>query len=99
MEDERIIDLYWDRNQQAIVATSEKYGEMSPEFRKEFSLKGAVKKATATVTTMGVYNLYVNGKKAGTAVLAPYWTSYPARVQEQEYDITNLLADPFLLTN
>ncbi|MBQ5742579.1 MAG: alpha-L-rhamnosidase N-terminal domain-containing protein, partial [Clostridia bacterium] len=75
------------------IRTPEKYGEMSPEFRKEFSLKGAVKKATATVTTMGVYNLYVNGKKAGNAVLAPYWTSYPARVQEQEYDITNLLAE------
>ena len=73
------------------IRTPEKYGEMSPEFRKEFSLKGAVKKATATVTAMGVYNLYVNGTKAGNAVLAPYWTSYPTRVQEQEYDITNLL--------
>ncbi len=74
------------------IKAPEQHGTMSPEFRKDFSLKGAVRKATATVTTMGVYNLYLNGKKVGDGVLAPYWTSYPTRVQEQEYDITDFLS-------
>ncbi len=75
------------------IKTEEKYGEMSPEFRKEFTLHTTVRKATATVTAMGVYNLFVNGQKAGNAVLAPFWTSYPNRVQEQTYDITPLLSE------
>ncbi len=75
------------------IKTQQKYGEMSPEFRKNYTVKGPVKKATASVTAMGVYNLYVNGKKAGDAVMAPFWTSYNHRVQEQEYDITDLLSE------
>ena len=75
------------------IKTEQKNGEISPEFRKTHTLRGAVKKATATVTAMGVYHLYVNGVKAGDAVMAPYWTSYQNRVQEQSYDITDLLQE------
>ena len=75
------------------IKAPEGMGSVSPEFRKTYALKGPVKKATATVSAMGVYNLYVNGKKAGNAVMAPFWTSYQNRVQEQTYDLTGLLGE------
>ena len=75
------------------IKAKQNLGSLSPEFRKEYVAKGTIKKATATVTAMGVYNLYVNGAKAGNAVLAPFWTSYPHRVQEQTYDVTDLMGE------
>ena len=75
------------------IKTEQSIGTVSPEFRKEYLLRGPIRRATATVTAMGVYNLFVNGTKVGNAVMAPYWTSYPNRVQEQEYDVTGLMAD------
>ncbi len=52
---------------------------------------GGVKRATAYVTAVGAYNLYVDGKKVGDAVLAPGWTSVQKMLQYQEYDITSLV--------
>lgn len=52
-----------------------------------------VKRATAYVTAVGVYNLYVDGKKVGDAVLAPGWTSVQKMLQYQEYDITELIGE------
>ena len=75
------------------IKTKHDLGEMSPEFRKTHRLNGTVKKATATVSAIGVYNFYINGNKVGDALFAPYWTSYPHRVQEQVYDITHLLTE------
>lgn len=65
----------------------------SPEFRKNYTCKGIVKKATVTATAMGVYLFTLNGVKVGDGVLAPGWTSYGFRVQAQTYDITALLAE------
>ena len=75
------------------IKTEQTCGEMSPEFRKTFRRKGDVTRATITVSAMGVYNLFLNGEKVGNAVLAPYWTSYSHRVQEQVYDVTDLLRE------
>ena len=69
------------------------FGTMAPEFRKNYRLKGDVKKATATISAMGAYNFFINGTKVGNAVMAPFYTSYANRVQEQEYDVTDLLTD------
>lgn len=66
-------------------------GTVSPDFRKSFALKGTVRRAVARVTSMGVYQLRLNGEKVGNYILTPYWTSYRRRIQEQEYDITQLL--------
>jgi alpha-L-rhamnosidase len=60
-------------------------------FRKEFNLEGKVKQARLYVTGLGNYVFYVNGIKAGDAILTPGWTHYPARLQYQVYDITSLL--------
>jgi alpha-L-rhamnosidase len=50
-----------------------------------------VRRATAYVTALGLYELHVNGQRVGDHILAPEWTSYRQRVQHQTYDVTGLL--------
>jgi alpha-L-rhamnosidase len=59
--------------------------------RREFRLSGSVANARIYVTSHGLYELSLNGKRVGDAVLAPGWTSYSHRVQYQTYDVTNQL--------
>ena len=62
-------------------------GTVSPIFRKTVQAKELPIKATVYATAMGVYELLVNGKRVGDALMTPGWTSYNKRVQYQEYDI------------
>ena len=62
-----------------------------PEYKRVFSLKAAVKKATLYITSRGVYEAKLNGKRISNYVLAPGWTVYEKRHQYQEYDLTDLL--------
>ena len=73
------------------IKTVDTIGEISPDFRKRISLPKEVLKAEACVTSLGVYNFYINGKKVGDAVMTPGWTSYSTRVQFQRYDVTDYL--------
>ncbi len=43
------------------------------------------------VTSLGDYELRLNGSKVGDHLLAPEWTDYKKRVQYQTYDVTSLL--------
>lgn len=66
--------------------------EVCPVFMQEFfTEKKKIVRARAYVTCCGVYELKVNGTKAGDVFLAPGWTSYYNRLQYQTYDITELL--------
>lgn len=68
--------------------------EACPVFVRNFSIYGKkVKSARAYVTSCGVYELQINGKKSGDAFLAPGWTAYRKRLQYQTYDITALLQE------
>ena len=60
-------------------------------FRKNFSLGKKVKSATAYITSLGMYEAQLNGKRIGDAYLTPGWTSYNKRLQYQAYDVTGLL--------
>ncbi len=60
-------------------------------FRKPFSLNKKIKSATAYITSLGMYEAHLNGKRIGDAYLTPGWTSYNKRLQYQAYDITGLL--------
>lgn len=62
-----------------------------PVFIHKFLTGKKILRAGAYVTSCGVYELEVNGMKAGDAFLAPGWTSYQNRLQYQTYDITGLL--------
>ncbi|GMV36506.1 MAG: hypothetical protein AMXMBFR61_10140 [Fimbriimonadales bacterium] len=63
----------------------------APMFRRQVSLVSAPVRAMAYVSALGIYELFVNGKRVGEQVLAPEWTDYEQRVQYQAYDVTELL--------
>jgi alpha-L-rhamnosidase len=65
----------------------------SVSLRKEFVTEKRVTRATAHVTGLGLYTLYLNGQRVGEDVLTPGWTHYKKRVQYQSYNVTNLLAE------
>jgi alpha-L-rhamnosidase len=58
-------------------------------FRKEFNAKKEVKRATAYIAGLGLYELYVNGKRIGDEVLAPSPTDYTQSVKYNTFDITD----------
>jgi len=62
-----------------------------PVLRRAFNLTGAVKSARAYVTSLGLYELHLNGARVGDGLLTPGWTSYDTRLQYQTYDVTALL--------
>lgn len=57
-------------------------------WRKAFALDRAVKRATAYVAALGLYEFRVNGEAVGDQVMAPGWTDYHTRVEYQSYDVT-----------
>ncbi len=65
--------------------------QASPYFRKTFNTTKKVASATAFITSLGVYEAFINGKRVGDAFLTPGWTSYNKRLQYQLYDVTSLL--------
>ena len=62
-----------------------------PMVRREFTLAGPVASARAYVTSHGVYEMHLNGRRVGEDLLTPGWTSYKTRLQYQTYDVTDLL--------
>jgi alpha-L-rhamnosidase len=63
----------------------------SPMLRKEFSLNKSIKNARAYVTSHGLYEFHLNGKKVSDQLFTPGWTSYNTRLQYQVYDVTSNL--------
>lgn len=56
-----------------------------------FKREKEIRKATLSVSAMGLYNAFLNGEKVGVAVLTPGWTAYNHRIQYQSYDVTGLI--------
>ncbi|MDR9365603.1 MAG: family 78 glycoside hydrolase catalytic domain [Balneolaceae bacterium] len=63
----------------------------SPMFRNEFKIDREVASARVYVTSHGVYEMEINGKRVGDRFFTPGWTSYNNRLQYQTYDITDFL--------
>ena len=71
---------------------NEKEGRLSARyFRKEFATTKTVASATAYIMGMGLYELYVDGKKIGDQVLAPAPTDYTKNIKYNALDITDQL--------
>lgn len=62
-----------------------------PVFQKEFPVSGKIKKARLYVSGLGLFEAFVNGKKAGNDVLAPFISDYKEYVQYCTYDILDLI--------
>lgn len=61
--------------------------------RKEVELIKKVKRATAYVAGLGLFELYVNEKKVGDAVLSPALAEYPKRAWYMSFDISDQLRE------
>lgn len=68
------------------------------EFYKEIELEKPIKKAMLSVTAMGMYIAYINGKRIGNELFTPYWTEYTKRLQFQIYDVTDMVDRRFTLS-
>lgn len=69
------------------------HSRMSSRYvRKEFdSANKEIKRATAHISGLGLYELYINGKKVSEDVLAPAPTDYRRTTLYNSYDVTPLL--------
>jgi len=59
--------------------------------RTTFAIEGEVQAARAYITSLGLYEVELNGQRVGDEVFTPGWTSYDTRLQYQTFDITDLL--------
>lgn len=71
--------------------TSTEYEKPSHFFRKEFNVAKKIKSARVYVTSLGLYQLFLNGQKVSADLFTPGWTSYKKRLQYQTYDVTPML--------
>ena len=59
--------------------------------RKSIKLSSKPLRAVAYVSSHGIYELSLGGRKVGSDYLTPGWTSYHNTIQYQAYDITSML--------
>lgn len=71
--------------------TEDSVSRPSPMLRTGFSVSKKVRHAVAFITSHGLYEAHINGKRVGDSYLTPGFTSYNKRLQYQVYDVTPLL--------
>lgn len=59
--------------------------------RKEFGLERKIESATAFISGVGLYELYLNGTKVGNDVLTPTVSEYNKKILYNTYDVTSLV--------
>jgi alpha-L-rhamnosidase len=60
-------------------------------FRKNFTAAKSIQEARAYIAVAGLYELYINGQKAGNHRLDPMYTRFDRRTLYVTYDVTTLL--------
>ncbi|MEP7356140.1 MAG: family 78 glycoside hydrolase catalytic domain, partial [Anaerolineales bacterium] len=60
-----------------------------PFLRAIFKISGDIQSARAYVSSLGLYELELNGRRVGDWLFTPGWTSYNFRLQYQTYDIAS----------
>jgi alpha-L-rhamnosidase len=60
--------------------------------RKDFSIETSIRSARLSITALGAYEAFIDGKRvAPDTLLTPGWTDFHKRVLYQTYDVTSLL--------
>jgi hypothetical protein len=67
-------------------------GPRSLVFSRSFTLEAAPRSARVRVSGLGLYELRINGQKAGDEQLTPGWTEYDRRIEYQTFEVGGLLA-------
>ena len=62
-----------------------------PVFLRDFDAGEGIDSARLYVSGLGLYEAWINGRKAGKDLLAPFCGDYSEGVQAQTYDVTELL--------
>ncbi len=60
-------------------------------YRNEFDAAKKIKSARIYATSLGLFELFLNGEKVGDQLFTPGWTSYNKRLQYQVYDVTSMI--------
>ncbi|MEK9603234.1 MAG: family 78 glycoside hydrolase catalytic domain [Flavobacteriaceae bacterium] len=74
------------------VDDEDKKSKNSPYFTNDFSIDNQIISAQLFITSRGIYEAHINGKRLGESYLTPGWTSYNNRIQYQAYDVKNLIS-------
>lgn len=61
--------------------------------RRTFTLSSLGGAGTLTISALGLYRAFINGKRVGHDQLTPGWTVYTHRLSYQTYDVTDLLVE------
>ncbi|MFA5817134.1 MAG: family 78 glycoside hydrolase catalytic domain, partial [Bacteroidales bacterium] len=61
-------------------------------FRKEFRITKRITRATAYICGLGLYELYLNGRKIGDQVLSPALSDYSKRAYYNTFDVSSLVS-------
>ena len=64
----------------------------SPYFTNDFVVGNKITSANLFITSRGIYEAHINGKRVGKSYLTPGWTSYNNRIQYQAYDVKEMLS-------
>ncbi len=59
--------------------------------RKEFITSQPIISGRLYITSLGLYEVQINGQKVGDREFTPGWTSYQKRLQYQTYDVTDMI--------
>jgi alpha-L-rhamnosidase len=62
-----------------------------PYLRREFAVTKKISTARIYATSLGLYELHINGQAIDEVLFTPGWTSYHHRLQYQTYDVTEKL--------
>ncbi len=65
----------------------------NPLFYKNFKLKDKIKRATLSITGVGLYECMINDLKVGEYYLTPLMNDYDFYLRYQTYDVTNYLKE------
>ncbi|ODQ73400.1 hypothetical protein LIPSTDRAFT_337760 [Lipomyces starkeyi NRRL Y-11557] len=83
----------------SFISSSKRIGPDGPlqplRFRKEFTLPAGqvtLSKARLYITSLGVFDVYINGRLASDECLAPGWTSYNHRLNYRVLDVASFLS-------
>ncbi len=82
----------YDANVQRGKASKDELVLPAPRYlRNVFWVYRPIRRATVYASSLGLYELHINGKRVGEDYFTPGWTDYSKRVYYQTYDVTDLL--------
>ena len=80
------------------ITVPREYREGAVEVFQQKIAAEKVKKATLTITALGLYEAEINGKKVGNYLFTPGYTYYNKNLHYEVYDVADMLAEENVLT-